>query len=479
MTRNRSQQLIIALIPILFLIILLFFNVKVFKENTLEGSNQLILLLAAFVAVLIGKAKGIGWNKVSEFITESISRAMPAILILIMIGALAGTWLISGVVPAMIFYGLKIIHPTFFLLAALVIGAIVSFATGSSWSTIATIGVALLGIGKTLGFSDGIVAGAIISGAYFGDKMSPLSDTTNLAPAVSGSDLFVHIRYMTVTTIPSLLIAAIIFLFIGFFHTIDSQIQINEVSAAIQSSFNVTPFLLLVPVFLVVIIIKKMPALPALLIGSLLGIVAGLLFQIDLIKSLVETDNTSLGIYKVLLTSMFGSIAIESAHPVMADLLCTSGMSGMLHTVWLILSAMVFGGAMEATGLLQTITSAIIRMAKSTGSLIFSTIVSSIFLNITAADQYISIIIPGRMYAESYRKQGLKPEVLSRTLEDGGTLTSVLVPWNTCGATQSTVLGVSTVDYLPYCFFNLVNPVIACIIGFAGYKIRKIGGGGK
>lgn len=473
MLKKINKELLLALLPILFLVIFLFLNVKIFGENTLDGSNQVILLLAAFVAVIIALTKKIAWETISKAMVESISRAMPAILILIMIGALAGTWLISGIVPAMIYYGLKIIHPSVFLITAVVISAIVSFATGSSWSTIATIGIALLGIGKALGYNDGLIAGAIISGAYFGDKMSPLSDTTNLAPAVSGSDLFTHIRYMTITTVPSLVIASLIFLIIGFYFKSDSMVQINEISKAIEESFTVTPWLLLVPVLLMIIIIKKMPALPALLIGSLLGVLASLIFQFDLLTSIATMESTFQGVYKVLLSSMFGEISIGNAHPVISELFSSSGMSGMLPTVWLILSAMVFGGTMEAAGLLQAITTSIVRMANSSGSLIFATIVSSIFLNFTASDQYISIVIPGRMFSDSYKKRGLKPEVLSRTLEDGGTLTSVLIPWNTCGATQSRVLGVSTIDYLPYCFFNIVNPIVAVTIGFIGYKIRK------
>lgn len=492
---KNSLSLFIALVPIIFLIVFLGANVMVFGDDTLGGSNQIILMLAAAIATSIALFYGVSWESTKNAIEQSIGKAMPAMLILLLIGSLAGTWLISGTVPAMIYYGLKIIHPKVFLLAAVVVSGVVSVATGSSWSTIATIGVALLGIGKALGFHEGLVAGAIISGAYFGDKMSPLSDTTNLAPAVAGTDLFTHIRYMTITTIPSITIAIVAFTIIGFTIDLeDSQTNISGVFSAIEESFYISPVLLLVPVILFVIIIKKVPPLPALLIGTLIGGVFAIIFQKDTIlfagsfeeegvllqiQSLIgsvfsNADGTYLiSSYKALMVSMFGSVDIPSENPIVNELFSTSGMGGMLNTVWLILSAMVFGGTMEAAGMLERITKSVISVAKSTGSLIAATIGTSIFFNLTASDQYISIVVPGKMYAKSYKERGLKPEVLSRTLEDGGTITSVLIPWNTCGATQSKVLGVSVWTYLPYCFFNLINPLIAILIGYVGYKIRR------
>jgi NhaC family Na+:H+ antiporter len=481
MNNTRSPKLYEAFIPIIFLIVFLAINVIIFKENTLSGANQIILLLSAAVAGLMTIRLKISYNKLLSAVTKSISIAMPSILILLIIGSLAGTWLISGIIPVMIYYGLQIIHPSIFLFTAIIVSGIVSLVTGSSWSTIATIGVALLGIGKTHGIDDGLVAGAIISGAYFGDKMSPLSDTTNLAPAVAGTDLFTHIRYMVITTGPSILLTLIIFLVIGLTNQYNHfETDIREVLITIDSSFNLNPFLLAIPVILVFIIIKKVPALPALLAGTLLGAIAALIFQPGLINQLAGEGISQIkASYIVIMKAMFGNIQINTGNKAMNELFVTGGMAGMLHTVWLILSAMVFGGIMEAAGMLKRITGAIISLAKSTGSLIASTLATCIFFNITASDQYLSIVVTGRMYSQTFKDKGLKPEVLSRTLEDAGTLTSVLVPWNSCGATQAKVLGVPTMTYLPFCFFNLINPVIALIIGYTKFKIRRIVDAGK
>ena len=476
MNKIKSPKLYQAFIPIIFLIFFLTLNVIIFKENTLSGANQIILLLSAAVAGLISVRLNISYNKLLSSINKSISIAIPSILILLIIGSLAGTWLISGIIPVMIYYGLQIIHPSIFLFTALIVSGIISLVTGSSWSTIATIGVALLGIGKTLGINDGLVAGAIISGAYFGDKMSPLSDTTNLAPAVAGTDLFTHIRYMVITTGPSILLTLIIFLIIGFTNNYNiSETNIRQVLIIIDNSFNLNPLLLAIPVILIFTIIKKVPALPALLIGTLLGAVAALIFQPGLIRQLAgEGISQPKASYIVIMRAMFGNIQIDTANKTINDLFVTGGMAGMLYTVWLILSAMVFGGIMEAGGMLKRITKTIILLAQSTGSLIASTITTCIFFNLTASDQYLAIVVPGRMYSQTFKDKGLKPEVLSRTLEDAGTLTSVLIPWNTCGATQAKVLGVPTMTYMPFCFFNLINPVIAIIIGYTNFKIRRI-----
>jgi NhaC family Na+:H+ antiporter len=474
MNNTKSPSLLQSLLPVILLIILLSLNVIIFKENTLQGANQIVLLFSAAIAGVISIRLNVSWDKLLQAINKSISIAMPSILILLVIGSLAGTWLISGIIPVMIYYGLQIIHPSVFLLTAIIVSGIVSLITGSSWSTIATIGVALLGIGEALQINEGLVAGAIISGAYFGDKMSPLSDTTNLAPAVAGTDLFTHVRYMTVTTVPSLVVTLIIFTIIGFTKYYEVvETNIDSVLAAINSSFNLSPFLLVVPVILIFIIVKKVPALPSLFIATLLGAIAALVFQPGLIRQLAGEGISQLkASYMVVMRSMFGNIQIDTADKTINDLMSTEGMAGMLYTVWLIISAMVFGGVMEAGGLLKRITMAIISFAHSTGSLIASTLATCIFFNLTASDQYLSIVVPGRMFSETYRDKGLKPEVLSRTLEDAGTLTSVLVPWNTCGATQARVLGVPTLTYLPFCFFNLINPVIALIIGYSNIKIR-------
>jgi NhaC family Na+:H+ antiporter len=477
----RKPTLLQALVPIAVLICLLILNVSYFGDNTLDGANQFALILASAVAGIIAITLGVKWTDIRSSMVKSISSAMPSILILLMIGALAGTWLLSGVVPTLIYYGLKVFHPKIFLFATVIISGMVSLATGSSWSTVATIGIALIGVGQALGISEGIIAGAVISGAYFGDKMSPLSDTTNLAPAMAGTDLFTHIRYMTITTVPAMSVTLVIFLVIGFTYKFDAKPgDIELVLEAIDSKFRVTPWLMLVPAFLIFIIIKKIPPLPALLAGSLMGAIFALIFQAHLVREVALTlDGTTTTFFKssymAMMQSIFGDIAILTPNEMVNELLTSSGMRGMLNTIWLILSAMVFGGCMESAGLLVKITSSVIRWAQSTGSLVTTTIATCIFFNITASDQYIAIVVPGRMFAETYRKRGLKPEVLSRTLEDGGTITSVLVPWNTCGATQSRVLGVPTLEYVPFAFFNILSPMFSILFAYLNYKIRRYG----
>lgn len=477
---KKRPTLLQAFIPIVCLIILLTLNVLYFGDDTLSGANQIALLLSAAVAGVIAIRLKLKWPFIRAHIVKSIGSAMPAILILLLIGSLAGTWMLSGVVPALIYYGLKIIHPSIFLFAAVVTSSIVSLATGSAWSTIATIGIALLGIGQALGLPTGMVAGAIISGAYFGDKMSPLSDTTNLAPAMAGTDLFTHIRYMMITTVPTMSITLIIFLVIGFTNNFgNNDTDVQAVLDQIGQTFNISPLLLIVPVLLIVVIIKKIPPLPAILFGTLLGAAFAIIFQPELIKLVGGPHGYFKRTYIGVMQSMFGSISIETGNQLVNDLLTTRGMAGMLDTIWLILAAMVFGGVMDSAGLLKRISEAIIQRAKSTGSLIASTVVTSIFFNITASDQYIAIVVPGRMFAKTYRERGLKPEVLSRTLEDGGTVTSVLVPWNTCGATQSRVLGVSTLTYLPFCFFNIISPFMTILVAVLNYKIRRLDRNGE
>lgn len=465
-----------AFIPIIALILLLGTNVYLFGDDTLSGSNQLALILAAMVGALVSIRIGIGWDELEGGIVKSISSAMPAILILLMIGALAGTWMISGIVPAMIYYGLQILNPTIFLFAACIVCAIVSLATGSSWSTVATVGIALLGIGKALGLHEGWVAGAVISGAYFGDKMSPLSDTTNLAPAMAGTDLITHIKYMALTTIPSFSIALLIYLGMGFASSGEASFtDIEPVLAALDSSFNISPWLFLVPAAVILMIVKRIPAMPALLIGALLGGVFALIFQPQIINQISGIEGDTLkSSYVAIAKALYTDVSVTTENSMVNDLLSTSGMAGMLNTIWLILCAMVFGGVMEAGGLLTRITQAVISLAHSTGALIASTTGTCIFFNVTASDQYLAIVVPGRMYAETYKERGLKPENLSRTLEDSGTVTSVLVPWNTCGATQASVLGVATLAYAPYCFFNIISPLMTMAFGIFNIKIARI-----
>jgi NhaC family Na+:H+ antiporter len=568
---SRKASLFEALLPMLVLVGLLAFNVYVFGVDSSFGGNQIALLLSACVAALVGFRLGIKWIKMREGIIKSISSTLQAIIILLLIGALAGTWLLSGVIPAMVYYGLQILSPGIFLFAACVISSVVSLGTGSSWSTVATVGIALLGIGRALGFDEGLVAGAIISGAYFGDKISPLSDTTNLAPAMAGTDLFTHIRHMTWTTIPAILITLLIFLIIGFtYNTNASKGEMDVILTQIESKFNITPFLFIVPIVVILMIIKKIAPIPALLTGTLLGGIFGIIFQPGAVSEIgsetrlyveVETQQkdyklewTSLGetgsldnalvenngsyinmiepgkyavnvtndnglsgtaeilvpdygesitdgdkyplylndeqignvyiraersnyaysAYKAFVNAMSIRTSIKTQDDSVNSLLAQKGMSGMLNTVWLILCAMIFGGIMEMAGLLSRITESIIRLANTTGSLIAATTGTCIFFNITASDQYLAIVVPGRMYQDTYRKRGIKPENLSRTLEDSGTVTSVLVPWNTCGATQSSVLGVATITYLPFCFFNILSPIITVIYGYLGIKVPMI-----
>ena len=464
-----------ALLPILVLILLLAYNVFLYGDNSLGGANQLALLFAAATASMVGVKFGSKWSAILKGISKSISSTTPALIILLLIGALAGTWLLSGIVPAMIYYGLQILNPKIFLFATAVITAIVSLATGSSWSTIATIGIALLVIGQALGLPTGLIGGAIISGAYFGDKMSPLSDTTNLAPAMVGTDLFTHIRYMMYTTIPSFAITLIIFLVIGFTYITSGEQDINELLSAISNSFNVSGWLFLVPILVIVLIIKKTPAIPALLIGTLLGGIFAVIFQSEVVMSITNADTLNFSsAYMAVINAMGSDIAINTDNEMINNLLSTRGMAGMLNTIWLIICAMIFGGAMEAAGLLRRVAEPIIRYAESTGSLIATTVGTCVFFNITASDQYLSIVVPGRMFTDTYKEKGLAPENLSRTLEDSGTVTSVLVPWNTCGATQSAVLGVATFAYLPFCFFNIISPLMTIIFGYFGINIRKL-----
>jgi Na+:H+ antiporter, NhaC family len=376
----------------------------------------------------------------------------------------------------MIYYGLKVLNPTIFLFAACIVCSIVSVATGSSWGTIATVGIALLGIGQALGINIGLVGGAIISGAYFGDKISPLSDTTNLAPAMAGTDLFTHIRYMMFTTIPSMVIALLIFLIWGF--TLDTAATTSDdaqVLQAIENAFNLNPVLFVVPALVIFMIVKKVPATPALLIGSLLGGIFAVIFQPQVINQVSGiNDNFLKSSFLAIMNAMSTGIKLTADNEMISELLKAKGMAGMLNTVWLILCAMVFGGVMESCGMLKRIADQIIKFAKSTASLVSSTAATCIFFNLTASDQYMAIAVPGRMYADTYRKRGLKPEVLSRTLEDSGTVTSVLIPWNTCGATQASVLGVATMVYAPFCFFNIISPFMTIFMAYFNIKIRKL-----
>lgn len=472
----KEPTLFLSFVPLVFLIFFLSFNVRFFGEDTLAGSNQMALILAAAIAAIISGGLGFRWKQIRDGMVKSIGSAMPSILILFLIGSLAGTWMISGVVPSLIYYGLKILNPKIFLFATVVITALVSLATGSSWSTIATIGIALIAIGRTLGIHDGIVAGAIVSGAYFGDKMSPMSDTTNLAPAMAGTDIFTHIRYMVYTTAPSMGITLIIFLIMGFtVHMNTESTNVQNVLSILDSTFYISPVLFIVPAFLIYIIIKKVSPVPALLAGAILGGIFAIIFQPDIIRNISEIQHNYVkASYIGVLKSMYGPVTVNTSSDAVTRLLSTHGMAGMLNTIWLIITAMVFGGVMEASGMLVRITQSIIKFVKSTAGLVASTVATCLFFNITASDQYISIVVPGRMYAKAYKDQNLKPEVLSRALEDSGTVTSVLIPWNTGGATQASVLGVPTLTYAPFAFFNLISPFMSIFMAAFNIKIRRL-----
>jgi|TARA_B110000438_G_scaffold92534_1_gene92030 Na+:H+ antiporter, NhaC family len=472
----KNPTFIQSIIPIIFLIFLLGINVSIFGDLSLDGSNQIVLIFSASLAASIAYFNGIKWKVLQEGIVNNISSATPSILILLLVGSLAGSWMISGIVPSMIYYGIQILSPDIFLFAACIICIVVSLATGSSWTTSATVGIALMGIGKSLGIDDGFIAGAVLSGAYFGDKMSPLSDTTNLAPAVSGTTLFKHIRYLSYTTIPSISICLLILLISGFLFIEPSSFQ-NSLSVAdsIKEKFYISPILFIPPSIVIFLIYKKVPAIPSLFSGILLGVIFAIIFQADIIHEVsLGNEKNWISTFSGIMISLYGNISIETSNSMVSNLLSSSGMFGMLSTIWLIFSAMIFGGVMEKGGFLSKIAEVILNRVKSTGSLVVSTASSCVFFNITASDQYLSIVIPGKMYSNSYKERGLAPENLSRTLEDSGTVTSVLIPWNTCGAYHSGVLGVSTLTYLPYCFFNIISPIMTILFAYLKIKIKKL-----
>jgi len=469
--KQNQLSLGLALFPIIILVILLSFNVMVYGDDALSGSNQFILLLGAAVAAIVGFKIKTTYKSMIKKVADNLQSVTGALLILLFVGALAGTWLVSGIIPAMIYFGLQILHPSFFLPACIVICAIISLATGSSWTTSATVGIALIGIGKVLGVPVGMVAGAVISGAYFGDKLSPLSDTTNLAPAMAGGELFSHIRYMTITTVPSIIITLIVFFIISFTQTTSGTTDIESLMIAIKAKFNIHLGLFLVPVVVILLIVRKAPPLIALLIGTLLGGLFALLFQKNILMEVAQVDSFSLiSAYKGIMDAITVSTEITTSNPLLNDLFSSGGMEGMLGTIWLIICAMVFGGVMDAIGALARISNALLEWAQTTFQLFASTVASCLAINLTASDQYLSIVIPGKMFAKAYKKRGLAPENLSRTLEDSGTVTSVLIPWNTCGAYQSGVLGVGVGEYFIYAIFNWLSPFMTLF--FALFKIK-------
>jgi len=473
--KNKELSITEALIPVIALIIMLGYNVYVYGDEALSGSNQFVLLLGAAVAAIVGFLNKVTYQKMIDEVAENIKATVGAILILLMVGALAGTWLVSGIIPSMIYYGLQILSPAIFLPATLIICSIISIATGSSWTTSATVGIALIGVGGALGFDLGMVAGAVISGAYFGDKLSPMSDTTNLAPAMAGTDLFTHIRYMTLTTIPTYLITLVLFIILGLSVDIKGDVDIASLLHDIEKSFTISAWLFLVPAIVIGLIIKKTEPLIALLAGTLLAAVFAIIFQPHILNNIAGVDSmTFKSAYKSVMDAITGKVVIPTENKTLADLFTSGGMQKMLGTIWLIICAMVFGGIMDAIGALARISQALLKLAHTTFGLFASTVGSCLALNITASDQYLAIVVPGKMFAKAYKEKGLAPENLSRTLDDSGTVTSVLIPWNTCGAYQSGTLGVATFDYLPYAFFNILSPFMTLIFAAFNIKIRQL-----
>ena len=467
----------VSLIPVIILVSLLSYNVYIFADDSSYGPNQLALMFSAMIAAAIGVFYLKQDYKVLEKkVIDSINVALQAVLILLVVGALIGVWILNGVVPTMIYFGLDLIHPTIFLPVSLVICSIVSLATGSSWSTVGTVGIALIGIGQTLGISEGMVAGAIVSGAYFGDKMSPLSDTTNLAPAMAGTELFTHIRHMVYTSGPAIAISLILFVILGIFYNGEaaSTDQIEQTLGLIDKNFNISIWLFTLPLIVFVLVNKKVPAIPALLVGTLLGIVYALLFQAELMERLCGGEMTFNNVYKVIIKTTYGGFESSTGDKVIDKLFSRGGMSGMLNTVWLILMAMIYGGMLEATGMLQSIAAWILKSISKVSNLVAATIGTSIFLNITTSDQYIAIVLSGRIFKGAYRDFNLHPKNLSRAVEDGATVTSVLVPWNTCGAFFASTMGVATLTYLPFAFFNLLSPIISILVAASGKTMVKL-----
>ncbi len=473
----RTPSLALSLVPVIVLVTLLAASVALFGDGSSAGPNQIALILAASVGGVIGLSLGYPWRALEKGIVHGISLAMGAILILLVVGALIGSWILAGIVPTMIYYGLQILTPAVFFPSACVLCSFVALATGSSWTTAGTVGVALIGIAAAQDLNLGLAAGAVISGAYFGDKMSPLSDTTNLAPAMAGTELFTHIRHMAWTTTPSILMAVVLFTIVGLQAGAPRDTaSVGIILASLRESFQIGSHLLIPLALVLVLVVRKMPALPALLIGSMTGCLFAVVFQQPAVLTYADSPDlpTWLALVKGAWMSLFDGYVLQSGNAALDDLLSRGGMSSMLSTVWLILSAMTFGAVMETTGMLQRIAQAILGAVKGTGSLIAATLGTSIGMNVIASDQYMAIVLPGRMFRAEFAKRGLAPQNLSRTLEDAGTLTSPLVPWNTCGAFMAQTLGVATVAYLPFAFFNLLNPIVAAVYGFTGFTIVKV-----
>lgn len=459
----------VALIPLAMLVALQVVVIREFGSDALDGASQTALLFAAAVAVAMGMIfYKVPWSSIDSAIGQNIKTMGPAILILFLIGAVSGSWMMSGVVPTMIYYGMQIVSPKVFLFVACLVSALVSLVTGSSWTTVATIGIALMGIGTAHGYEVGWTAGAIISGAYFGDKISPLSDTTVLASSVGEVPLFKHIRYMLITTVPSFTIALVIFLVASLCHTAGGALQTEVFADGLQRVFVISPWLLVVPVVTGVLIALRLPAIIVLFLSALTAGVTMLVAQPDIVAQIGEGNS-----FRGLMLTYCSSTSVDTGNEVLTSLVQTRGMRGMLSTVFLIFCAAAFGGALTGAGMIQSITSALAKGISGRRSLVSTTVATGLFANMATGDQYLSIVLTGNIYKKLYKEKGFEGRLLSRSTEDSATVTSVLVPWNTCGMTQSLVLKVPTIEYLPYCFFNIVSPLMSIFIAMLGYKIFR------
>lgn len=476
MTDRKLPNPLIACIPLVVLIGLLAIAITLFGSDSLSGGSQIALLMGMAVCIFISMVfYRVPWRSFEIQMTKTMGGIFITLLILLTVGMLSGSWMVSGIVPTLIYYGVQIMSPRFFLVSACAICALVSLLSGSSWTTIATIGVALLGIGDALGISEAWTAGAIISGAYFGDKMSPLSDTTILASSAVGVDIFEHIRYMMHTTVPTITITLIIFLVAGLGHGSGGELHVEEFTHGLASTFNISAWVLLVPVLTGVLIARKTPSVIVLFVSSLAAGIVALIAQPHLLREIAADASltTPAALTKGLAITFYGSTAIQTGSDALNDLVSTGGMAGMLNTIWLIICAMCFGSAMVASGMIQSITCVIIRWIRSRFSLVSSTVATGILMNIATGDQFISIVLSADIFREVYDQEGYEPRLLSRTTEDAVTVTSVLVPWNTCGMTQATVLGVPTLVYIPYCFFNFLSPLMTMFIAAIGWRIKR------
>ncbi len=475
--KDKNPSALVSLLPFVFLVAALSVVIYVFGTDALSGASQVALLFAAgFTVVLSMVLYKTSWKVFEESILENITSVGTSIVILLLIGAVSGSWMISGVVPTMIYYGMKVIFPEIFLFACCVISALIAVMTGSSWTTIATIGVALVGIGTAQGYEPGWIAGAIISGAYFGDKISPLSDTTVLASSSAGTPLFSHIKFMMVTTVPSFVITLVIFLVVSLLHEEPSTAMVADFSSDLKNSFNISPWLLLVPVLTGVLIARKVSAIATLFIAAVIAGVAALMFQPDVIGAIAGNDCADLSFvdgFKGMSIMYYGATSVDTGNETLNSLVATRGMTGMLSTVFLIITASCFGGTLVGGGMLQSLTDALVRFVRRRVAMVASTVGTGVFANMITGDQYLAILLTSSLYKKLYQERGYESKLLSRSVEDSATVTSVLIPWNSCGMTQATVLKVATLEYLPYCFFNLLSPLMSIFIAAIGYKIVR------